>query len=649
MMRLRPCSDSWTQRRPRPRLRLALAAPVALAAFLATAAVGPALASEGRRDAALAASLVRGARDALALGYADAAEDLVAEALSFAPDDSDALYLSALLAVSGGDALREALDAVSAALAADSFSHYRRDEARLLLASLLARTGRPAEAIELVGSLPRSAESLYAETLARLELGDAEGASRAVVASLGRYPADARPAVAFLSRAASAGWPPESTDTVVAAARDALSLTRETAPELLPLLARFAPSTDEARLLVREYRAAGHRSAGATVLSLRLGLVPEEKAIGELLSGGVIPSRAALEDLYALLASDESRAYFARAFKSFSGAVHDEPGPDGRPAAVTLYADGLPVRWASDDDRDGVPELELSFEAGEPRGLARRGGTGELIIRYASWPYVERATFRDRGGARSYGFAPRALAYGPLRFKGFPGLGREPYLVLREESRAITETLAVSLAYVASEGDSRTETLLSEGIPYRSFSRDPWGGSVATRYGSAPYKVESLDLDGDGRFEARRSWSLGPDGSPGEPYTEYDGDGDGLFEYREATGDGVALKAWDYDADGSVDLTLETLGAATLRYRFIGRGRGRGAVEAVFEDGRLRSVEEDGRGLPLVPERGGLVVWIGRKAFDFGSVRPRDGYGLRNGVAYRVLTVAGVSYVQALD
>ncbi len=636
-----------TQRRPRPRLRSAVAAPLALAAFLASATVGPAWASEGRRDAALASSLVRGARDAFALGYVDAAGELVAEALSFAPGHSDALYLGALLAVSGGGALRGALDGVSAAIASDSFSLYRPDEARLLHASLLSRTGRPTEALRLLGTVPPCAESLYAETLARIDLGDAAGAARAVTASLGRYPADARPAVAFLSRAASAGWSPESAGTVVAASRSVLPVARETMPELLPLLARFARSVADARLLVREYRAAGHRSARASVLSLRLGLITEEKAIGEVLSGGVIPSRADLEDLYALLESDESRASFARAFKAFSGAVHDEPGPDGRPAAVTLYSDGLPARWVSDADRDGVPELELTFEAGEPRSLARRGGAAGLLLRYASWPYLERATFGDRAGTRSYAFAPLALAYGPLRFYRFPGLGREPYLVLREEAPALTETLAASLAYVASEGDPRTETLLSEGRPYASFRRDPRGGTIAARYGTAPYKVESLDLDGDGRFEALRSWSLGPDGRPGEPYTEYDGDGDGLYEYREAVRDGVSLRSWDYDADGSVDLTLETLGASTLRYRFMGRGRG--MVEAVFEEGRLRSVEEGGRALSLVPESGGLVVWIGRKAFDFGSSRPRDGYGVRGGVAYRVLTVAGVSYAQALD
>lgn len=642
MTRSRPCSGSATLRRPKPsRARLvALVLASALGVAGAEARIAP---------------LIAGARDAAALGYADAAMELVAEALSFAPASSDALYLDALLRLSRGAPPFEVIAGLEAALASASFRLYGVEEARLLYASMLAGARRPAETLRILSSLPESAEARYAETIARLALGDDVGASRAAVGSMRRYPLDARPALAVLANAKG-----PALDSVAELARAGLPLLRELSPGLLPLLAELEPSPEEARLLLREYRAAGHASPRATVLALRLGLIAEARAIAEMVSGAYAPTREALERLYGLLASDDARLAFAAALAAYSGPIHDGLGPDGRPDALTVYASGKPARWALDADRDGRAELEIVFSEGAPRTLVRRTAHGSLELRYRAWPELELATFRDDSGERSYSLAPGVASYRGVALRGFPGLGREPVLVVAAgPEAALSESYVATRAYAArrivassgpkgAAGVTLTETaLLGEGAPFASYWRDSRGLSGSSRYGLDPLRLDIIDSNGDGRYDARRVWRLGADGRLVVAYTEHDTDGDGVFEYRETSDEGRLLRSWDYDADGSVDLTLEEDSGGLSRYRFYGGPRG--LVEASFRNGRLVEAYENGRPSPVTMEAGGLVAWIGRKPFDLGPERPRDGYGMRGGVPYRVLSIGGISYVQVLE
>jgi hypothetical protein len=94
-------------------------------------------------------------------------------------------------------------------------------------------------------------------------------------------------------------------------------------------------------------------------------------------------------------------------------------------------------------------------------------------------------------------------------------------------------------------------------------------------------------------------------------------------------------------------MSLETRADGTVLYRYTSpRGR---VIEAVYRNGRIEGVMEDGKTVPLVPDSGGLVVWIGKKPFDFGAVMPPEGRGSRNGALYAVFSISGVSYAQVLD
>jgi hypothetical protein len=157
-----------------------------------------------------------------------------------------------------------------------------------------------------------------------------------------------------------------------------------------------------------------------------------------------------------------------------------------------------------------------------------------------------------------------------------------------------------------------------------------------------------MDLDGDGRFESRRIWTVTGLGRMVPEYVETDLDGDGLYEYRERLIEPF-VKYWDYDGDGTVDLTVESMDGKKSRYRFFGADGLESAIEVMMLDGLIVSVSEKGTPIPLVVDDGGSVVWLGVKPFDFGARTPRPGYGVQGGTAYRIVLIGSRLYARVLQ
>jgi hypothetical protein len=619
-----------------------------VALFAAIASSLPAVADTSARDAALCASLGSSARDALALGYEAVALELLDEALTFVPSNPDANYLRALLGLSRGESLAVAATRLESALVGGSFLLYRPDDARLLYASILVKTRQPAEALRLIQGLPVGSEVLYVETLARLALGDDDRASKAVLASLKRYPVDPRPLVAWLNARDRPVLDRRDT-AVVDAGLAALEKLKEADTSILPALAPFVNSVDDARLLVREFRAMGGTGASATVLALRYGLIMEERAVRELFSAAFSPSSESVLQMYRLLSSDSARAAFTAAFLSYSGEIGLDSDRDGLAEASTLYANGQPVRWMLDENQDGVPEIQVAFMAGIPATLRMRQGRMNLAVRYDQWPFAGELEFSDDSGSRVYSAGPSTMALPLVTLTSIPGNPGGPYLVERSAMSLPSEKSAGMHAYAIHTVDAGSVTMeVYEGEPSRSWWTDAYQRVGYSVYGFGIPVEEHVDGDADGRFESRRVWKRVPDGLSGLEYLESDLDGDGLYEYRETLSqNGTTLQAWDYDVNGAVDLTRVVEADGGIRYRYFGiSGR---VTEALYRGGKLVEVVENGSIAPLLPDSGATVTWIGTKPFDFGRDLPREGRGSRNGVMYTVFRIAGVLYAQMLD
>jgi hypothetical protein len=213
-----------------------------------------------------------------------------------------------------------------------------------------------------------------------------------------------------------------------------------------------------------------------------------------------------------------------------------------------------------------------------------------------------------------------------------------------------SERVFVSDAYTVDHTrDSIVETVeLHHGVPQRAWWYDTLGRTGHSVYSRGVPDPELIDLDGDGRFEARKIWSINELGNVGPVYVEADLDGDGLYEYRERL-QPPFLKSWDYDADGTVDLTLEALSDNKNRYRFFSVAGMDGVIDVMMSNGMIESVSEAGTAVPLVGDAGGAVVWVGRKAFDFGTTTPQPGYGVKDRIAYRVVLIGSTLYARIIQ
>ena len=240
--------------------------------------------STADRNTALAGSRISGAISFLSLGFMDEAKELVDEALSFTPADPDANYLRAMIGLAKGEPLAEALNYMETGLTGQSFRFHDPLDAEILYASLLVRVKRAEEALRLLEGKPSDPEVLYAGARARRLLGDLEGELSLVSEALRRSPHDSRPVLRWLSRRT-----PLERSSGNAGFLARLFELRPTLAEqdrrLNILLAPYATSLEEARFLVREYRAMGGSPAFSTIQALRLGLVDEYQAMEELLAG----------------------------------------------------------------------------------------------------------------------------------------------------------------------------------------------------------------------------------------------------------------------------------------------------------------------------------------------------------------------------
>jgi hypothetical protein len=603
---------------------------------------------------ALVAALVSEARNALALGYAERAVAFVEDALSLSSIDADANYLRAALALSYGGKRAEAERYIAAALSGANFRLYSVDEAELLYAGLLVRMKRPATALRFLSGKPRSAELLYLEYLAKRSLGDRAGARSALAESLRRYPFDARPLAHWLASGELEAASPADA-SLVARAFQLLPELKELEPFLLVALAPYSADSEESKLLLREYRALGLTHPLATVLAFEAGLIRHEKASEELASSALPIDNRLLYRYYALLADDESRSFFLNAFSSFKGSIFDDEDGDGIPEGSSLFEDGLLKSWIYDANQDGDPERVVSFKGGVPSRAQVLSPSVRIELEYDRWPYLARAVVHAQGSQRSYRFAPALYAYAAVELRALgqklPGqAARGPFLAFAAAGDFPRERGLADAAYTVEErkAGSISATSLDRGMATSGWWRDAGGAAGELVYGEGYPKNEKLDLDGDGRYEARRVWGRAESSYPQALYTELDMDGDGLYEYRESARSPF-IRAWDLDADGQPDLFVEKLDDGSALYSFSPSWRSRMPLVLRMDGGALVDVRLGGVERPLIADSGGKLWWIGEKPFDFGLSIPPEGSAVRDGQRYGVIKLGERYYAELLD
>jgi hypothetical protein len=267
---------------------------------------------------------------------------------------------------------RSILEALEYALATDRWNICNPEQARFLKIENLIALRAYAEALSELGRVrksPREAEL----TLRILSLSNHGEFRRYLTETLDRYPREPGPVrvfLGFLKAMDKAGLNPQREDLAL------LELAVRRLPALLLndadlawMAAPFMRDTAEAKRLVSAYRAIHEPAPASLPAALKLGVIDDETALEELFAaaGSKVLRLDILEEVWGLLRRQGARAVFRRNLSIYSGVILEDADRDGIPDAFAEYRVGVLVSAGYNRAQDGVPDLTVFFEAGDPR------------------------------------------------------------------------------------------------------------------------------------------------------------------------------------------------------------------------------------------------------------------------------------------
>jgi tetratricopeptide (TPR) repeat protein len=599
-----------------------------LSAFVAAAqAQGP--------DPRIAGVYLEQARALEASGAHEAASRLASASLEFFPGSSEALFLLATIALRDQARTREAMDLLSRALAAGTWTQTDPDAARLAQAEVQVRTGRLADATSALRRLasrrPDDPKVFFLLASALLASGSLERADIEAAAAIRRFPGQEE--IYLLASTIS------QREGDRAGARAAVSAGLGELPESLPLALRAAELEPEAPRRIRAvdaYDGRGGTDPLAAVIALEAAPQDPRKYLDLFFRRGGL-TRADLTERVAAVAAarPELASDFQAGLSGFTGKASIDPDRNGITAEWWEYKEGKPVRWVRDADRDGIPEFSVVFQDGLPASLEVPGaGGGSMTFQFDPYPFIGSVTRSEAGFARTWILVPRTLGC-PLLDGPGPLDPARPRVSPRFSVPSEAQVTASSFSL--EERDPRGKLLrrveLAGGVR-QYLEEDTDGDGVLDHkvWYSAGSPVRGLrDLNGSGSFSVSETFR---DGRLWR--TTADLDGDGKPDYAEERDGGRLVKMWDYDGDGTFDAREYSTAPGTVVREFSTARDGRFDLTVTWRDGIVSRVRRDGRSVSVTRDAAKGLVWIGT---------PPAGAAVDTGTREGLLTIAGRLYL----
>jgi hypothetical protein len=490
------------------------------------------------------------ARSLYASGENEEALRLLDSALRFRPAYADALLLQSRLLAENREKRRSALDAARSALEAGGWEFYSPREAALHLCGLLVDMKRYGEALSLLdapaASVPPSAEEYKLRLRCYRGLGDSKRLEAVLEAALGAFPGESFFLEMFFKTADPLG--PLTVTSFE-------TLYRE--PRNLPVVAAYilaAGDSDAVLRLAWDYFRAGGKDPAVSCLLIEKGLVDPAREMERFIVFGGLARVELVRKIAAALRVRYPRL-LPEALASFTGtAVLDKDG-DGIPEEMFRVGKGRLLGWDTDEDQDGMYEVSVHFGADFlPDALFYRQPDSILRCVFNGYPYVSTGSYNNIEGEKNieYYLLPGTLAL-PLIEGALPGeevswldyrLNKDFTTLAWEKVEAAASRYEESSAR---EPASRRVVFLAEG---RARQIDiEYGGIVIHRlfFDEGRFSYGLRDLDRDGVFDTREFYEDGMLAALRADIT-----GDGKEDYAETFFPDM-IKEWDIDGDGIID------------------------------------------------------------------------------------------------
>ena len=498
----------------------------------------------GGRDSAVAERYAQWAKDAMDAGRWGEALAALERASDFADVSSDITYLLALARSRANQPRGFVLAPLEKALSLNIWNLCDREDARFLkIETLIAIRAYPAALAELsmVRKGPKEAEltlmALVSFMIPEFRLYMAE--------TLDRYPRETGPVRVFfryLKAEAAGDRNPEPEDLqLLELILKRLPVLVLKDPELAWMAAPYMRDTAEARRLVMAYRAVNDPVPASLPAALRLGVIDDEDALEELFREELFPAPgknpvldiALLAEIWGLLRRQETKALFGRNLSVYTGVIIEDANKDGIPEISAKYNRGMLEQMFHNAAQDGIPNLTLQFEAGDPRQASvfvPPGFSDNLLVEYTPefwvgyspeiWsPAISRKSANvvwerypallevELDGVR---YIPRPLDFhfSPVKFEELWGSGvlfPRPDPSSPPLTRRVLVSRSVRVERASLEFSGGTEVVeLNQGIPIRA--REFVGDLMVseTEFLRGRPQLQLVDLNLDGRMDTAR-------------------------------------------------------------------------------------------------------------------------------------------------
>jgi len=536
-------------------------------------------------DPAIAEKYLLWAKEAIDEGRWTQARAALERAADFADVSSDISYLTALARFRANESGAAVLESLDKAIQTGRWSFYSEAEARLVQAEQLIIMRRYADALDSLAS--PIAEGGYNSDTALLRLAAFKGLKRnsdfrlTMRDSLERYPRDTRHLHILFDYARENKLNENDPLMIIALSRIPFLFNED--PDLVWKAALCIEDEDEARRLTAEYRGGSYKMNPASIVpALNFGLLYDEDAVNEFFSFDTDPvlDKRLFTRIWELLRSEEGREYFAGKASSYNGVIIEDEDRDGYPESRAVYRNGILQEYYFDADQDGIDELFIIFDSGNPRwalirpsGLLSSADILPVQIFWEKYPHVQRAV----QGNETWLFGPAEFMYAPIDLEEIGASLFNDGLIFPQRhpgnmdlNRRILASSAYCVFRPGMEFDGSVERFfLQRGIPVRSEVILNQRIVSITEFENGSPVIQRLDLDADGTMETIRRFrrifpgevnsSAGsvPDYRQFIRSSESTRNGSPVFSSAELyPEDGSIVYIWDLDGNGIRDYYL---------------------------------------------------------------------------------------------
>lgn len=566
--------------------------------------------------------------------------------ISYDSEIPDLWYMKAITAQSLNYPKADVIQMVATSLNGNDWIQWNRDTARVMYADLLSDTCQCEAALKTLDSAPRltGSDADFIRAKSYYRLGLFTPAREIVENAKSLYPQDGRFPLLFLQNEQK-NASEESVSLYVEELIKNITTWSAQYPEISLYAATFSKDKSESERLLKAYSASGLSHPLHTVLSLKKGIISEEKAFNTMLtfaSGGL--DFACLQEFAEMLESESVITQMNEWLTAFAGILIFDVNNDGIIDLSAIYERGRASFIRYDENQDGVASWQANCDFGVPYALSVP--EEDITLQYGVYPSVSQVLCQKANDLIAYELASETVNWSPMEIERakFTALDVDFFIpIAKKENSIISEETLISnssridVPCTERENSTIRFTMLN-GKPQSALYREDNKPYAFAVFSDGILKFRNVDIDNDGFYELTESYSFDE-----ENYKKYfseneeekmsgdlfglmkmtkglylsktvtDVDKDGFPDYfEEFLPNGGRIASWDTDKDGIWNIR-STIEKEKTTSQFI-HPVSKQEISVVIENGNPSSVTT-ARGTKRVYQDDFYkdVFWIGEK------------------------------------